>query len=69
MRSLKLTLSYDGTAFVGWQRQAEGTSIQGLLETILTAIDGAPVSVAGAGVRRRRARAGAGRQLFDRQRS
>ena len=49
MRSLKLTLAYDGTSFVGWQRQAEGTSIQGLLETILTAIDGAPVSVAGAG--------------------
>jgi tRNA pseudouridine38-40 synthase len=49
MRSLKLTLSYDGTAFVGWQRQAQGTSIQGLLESILTGIDGAPVAVAGAG--------------------
>lgn len=49
MRSLKLTLSYDGTPFVGWQRQAAGTSLQGLLETILTAIDGTPVAVAGAG--------------------
>ena len=49
MRSLKLTVAYDGTSFVGWQRQADGISIQGLLETILTAIDGAPVSVAGAG--------------------
>jgi len=49
MRSLKLTLSYDGTKFVGWQRQAEGTSLQGLLEAILTAIDGTPVAVAGAG--------------------
>jgi tRNA pseudouridine38-40 synthase len=49
MRTLKLTLAYDGTSFVGWQRQAEGTSIQGLLETILGDIEGAPVAVAGAG--------------------
>jgi len=49
MRSLKLTLAYEGTRFVGWQRQAKGTSIQGLLEAILGDIDGAPVAVAGAG--------------------
>ena len=34
---------------MGWQRQASGTSIQGLLEGILTEIDDAPVAVAGAG--------------------
>ena len=49
MRNLKLTIAYEGTAYVGWQRQAEGTSIQGLLEDILSTIDGAPVAVAGAG--------------------
>ena len=49
MRTLKLTLAYDGAAFVGWQRQAEGESIQGLLEAILADIDKAPVAVAGAG--------------------
>lgn len=49
MRTIKLTIAYDGTAFVGWQRQAQGASIQGLLETILSEIDGAPVAVAGAG--------------------
>ena len=49
MRSLKLTLSYEGTRFVGWQRQAEGTSIQGLLEAVLSDIDDGPVAVAGAG--------------------
>jgi tRNA pseudouridine38-40 synthase len=49
MRSVKLTLAYEGTRYVGWQRQASGLSIQGLLEGILTAIDGAPVAVAGAG--------------------
>ena len=49
MPTLKLTLAYEGTRFVGWQRQAEGTSIQGLLEGILSDIDDAPVAVAGAG--------------------
>ena len=49
MPSLKLTLTYDGTPFVGWQRQADGTSIQGLLESILGDIDQVPVAVAGAG--------------------
>jgi tRNA pseudouridine38-40 synthase len=48
-RILKLTLSYDGTAYVGWQRQAEGVSIQGLLEDALSRLDGAPVVVHGAG--------------------
>lgn len=49
MRVLKFTVAYDGRAYVGWQRQAEGRSIQGLLETILADIDGEPVAVAGAG--------------------
>src|SRR5687768_15271390 len=49
MRTLKLTLSYDGTRFVGWQRQSEGESIQGLLEDALARFEGAPVSVQGAG--------------------
>jgi tRNA pseudouridine38-40 synthase len=48
-RTLKLTVSYDGTRFVGWQRQAEGVSIQGLLEDALARFEGAPVSVHGAG--------------------
>ena len=34
-RVLKLTLAYDGTAYVGWQRQAGGVSIQGLVEDAL----------------------------------
>ena len=48
-RVLKLTISYDGTAYVGWQRQAQGVSIQGLLEAALARLDGAPVVVHGAG--------------------
>ena len=49
MRVLKLTLAYDGTRFVGWQRQADGESIQGLLEEALARFEGAPVTVHGAG--------------------
>src|SRR5438094_5867659 len=49
MRTLKITLAYDGTRFVGWQRQAEGESIQGLLEEALAKFEGRPVTVHGAG--------------------
>ena len=49
MRQLKLTVAYDGTDFVGWQRQKSGASVQGLLESALSQIDGAEVHVHGAG--------------------
>jgi tRNA pseudouridine38-40 synthase len=48
-RTLKLTLAYDGTRFVGWQRQAEGESVQGLLEETLARFEGSSVTVYGAG--------------------
>jgi tRNA pseudouridine38-40 synthase len=46
---LKLTVEYDGTNYVGWQRQAEGLSIQGILEDALAPFDGGEVTVHGAG--------------------
>ena len=49
MRTLKLTVAYDGTRFVGWQRQAAGESIQGWLEDTLARFEGGPVTVHGAG--------------------
>jgi tRNA pseudouridine38-40 synthase len=49
MQRYKLTIAYDGTGFVGWQRQAVGPSIQGQLEDALSELDGRPVSVTGAG--------------------
>ena len=49
MRTLKLTLAYDGTAYVGWQRQARGVSVQGLVEEALSRIDGRAVTVVSAG--------------------
>jgi tRNA pseudouridine38-40 synthase len=48
-RVLRLTLAYDGTRFVGWQRQASGESIQGLLEQALSRLEGAAVTAHGAG--------------------
>jgi len=47
--SFRITLAYDGTDFVGWQRQASGTSVQGLLEDALRALDERDVTVIGAG--------------------
>lgn len=49
MTCFKLTLAYDGTEFVGWQRQANGRSVQALLEEALSRVEEAPVTVVGAG--------------------
>jgi tRNA pseudouridine38-40 synthase len=49
MRCLKLTLAYDGTSFVGWQRQSNGISIQQLIEGAFAPLAaGVPPDVAGA---------------------
>ena len=49
MRTFRVTLSYDGTDFSGFQRQANARSVQAELEVALAAIDGKHVTVAGAG--------------------
>jgi tRNA pseudouridine38-40 synthase len=49
MSTYKLTIAYDGTGTVGWQRQASGVSVQGLLEEALGQLDGRAVAVIGAG--------------------
>jgi tRNA pseudouridine38-40 synthase len=49
VRTLRLTLEYDGSQYVGWQRQAEGVSIQGLLEEALAPFERSAVTVHGAG--------------------
>lgn len=49
MAIVKLTLQYDGTDYVGWQRQPTGTSIQALIEQALEPIEGRAVTVIGAG--------------------
>jgi tRNA pseudouridine38-40 synthase len=44
-----LTIEYDGTGLVGWQRQAAGVSVQGALEAAIAAFYGERVTVHGAG--------------------
>lgn len=48
-RNLLLTVSYDGTEFCGWQVQAKGRTVQGVLEQALSTRHGGPVSVIPAG--------------------
>src|SRR5438067_5621946 len=49
MPSFKITVAYDGGPFAGWQRQTNGTSIQGLIEDALRELDDRDVTVHGAG--------------------
>jgi len=45
----KLAIEYDGRGFVGWQRQANGPSVQQALEAAIRAFCGETVTVHGAG--------------------
>jgi tRNA pseudouridine38-40 synthase len=45
----KLTLEYDGTGLVGWQRQPTGPSVQNALEDAVEKFSGERVTVHGAG--------------------
>jgi len=49
MPRYKLTLEYDGSAFLGWQRQSDGPSVQASLEAAIEAFCGQQVQVVGAG--------------------
>ncbi len=47
--TLKGTVRYDGTRFAGWQRQSNGRTVQGEIETAMARIAGRHVAVQGAG--------------------
>jgi len=49
MRRIRMTVSYDGTEYHGWQVQPGLPTVQSILETVLAEIEGAPVKVAGSG--------------------
>ncbi len=49
MPRYRLTLEYDGSGFVGWQRQASGLSVQQVLETAVERFCGERAAVHGAG--------------------
>ncbi|MEM7237735.1 MAG: tRNA pseudouridine(38-40) synthase TruA [Pseudomonadota bacterium] len=49
MPRFKLTLEYHGGGFVGWQRQAKGTSVQGCVEAALRCLEADAPGIQGAG--------------------
>jgi len=49
MPRYRLTIEYDGTGLVGWQRQSNGLSVQAALETAVEKFCGDTVTVHGAG--------------------
>jgi tRNA pseudouridine38-40 synthase len=49
MRTIKLTLAYDGAAYAGWQVQPGKTTVQGTLDAALAKITGRPVHTLASG--------------------
>jgi tRNA pseudouridine38-40 synthase len=49
MRRIRLKVSYDGTAYAGWQVQPDQRTIQGEMERVLAEIEGRMVKVIGSG--------------------
>ncbi|HYM33255.1 MAG TPA: tRNA pseudouridine(38-40) synthase TruA [Candidatus Cybelea sp.] len=49
MPRYRITIEYDGTGFVGWQRQDNGASVQAALEDAIFAFAGERADVVGAG--------------------
>lgn len=49
MRTIKLTLAYDGAAYAGWQVQSGKNSIQQVVETAIAKITGEPIRVTASG--------------------
>lgn len=49
MPRFKLTIEYDGAPYVGWQRQANGFSVQEAIESALQAVSGDEAALRGAG--------------------
>src|SRR5512147_78522 len=49
MRNIKLTLEYEGTNYQGWQVQARGITVQGVIEEKLALITGEKVHLISSG--------------------
>jgi tRNA pseudouridine38-40 synthase len=49
LRRIRITVSYDGTNYHGWQVQPETATIQSAIEAAVTEIEGLPVKVAASG--------------------
>ncbi len=48
-RIFKLTIEYDGSAYLGWQRQKDPNTIQGTIERALHTLTGRHVTLSGSG--------------------
>lgn len=48
-RNIKLVIGYDGSDYCGWQRQENGRSIQGEIETVLSRMTRQEIDLHGAG--------------------
>ena len=48
-RTIRLTVAYEGSAYAGWQRQADSPTVQGAIEAELERLTGQAVSLIGAG--------------------
>jgi tRNA pseudouridine38-40 synthase len=49
MRTIKLTIEYDGTNYQGWQVQPKGRTIQGMIEEKLALLTGETIPLIGSG--------------------
>ncbi len=49
MPRYKVTVSYDGTSFLGWQKQSEGRTVQTEIETVLSRLLDTPIVIFGSG--------------------
>ena len=49
MSNFKITVEYDGSAYHGWQRQAEDRTIQGEIENALMTMTGNSITLTGSG--------------------
>ena len=47
-RRIALRISYDGTAYAGWQTQSNAVAVQQVIEKALSKLSGGPVGITGA---------------------
>ena len=48
-RNIKITVEYDGTRYLGWQRQPQGMTVQEAIEGALEKVTGQKIGVVGSG--------------------
>lgn len=49
MRNIKITIEYDGTNYLGWQKQPQGSTVQEEIEKALTNMTGENINLLGSG--------------------